>query len=271
MPEEPLSIALLGAGKMGSALLGGWLDGSFEQSRFFVFDPAPDQTVAALERDNVSINPSTSEIPEPDLVVVAVKPQIFPDALPAIKPICGSKTLLISVAAGETIGEFEDAFGVSQPVVRAMPNTPATIGAGITALIANGNVSSAQRDLASKLLVSVGSVVWLDSEEQMDAVTALSGSGPAYVFLLTECMTQAGISQGLSPELARNLARATVSGAGALMAQSDDDAATLRENVTSPGGTTEAALAVLRSEDGLQRLMEQAIDAATKRSKELGK
>lgn len=271
MPEQIQSIALVGAGKMGSALLDGWLRGGQKQARFFVLDPAPTDALKTITDERVTINPPTENLSDIDLIVVAVKPQILADAMPKIKSLCTPKTVVVSVAAGKTIAEFEASLGEGQPVVRSMPNTPAIVGQGISALYANDNVSAAGKRTAESLLATVGQVVWLEREDQMDAVTAVSGSGPAYVFHLTECLAEAAIAQGLDAQLAQTLARATVSGSGALMAQSDATPGTLRENVTSPGGTTAAALDVLMKDGALKALMARAIDAATKRSKELGK
>ncbi len=270
MPELQRSIALIGAGKMGSALLKGWLAGGpFARAQFHVFDPAPADGLDTLKSPAVAINPPTDKIADPEIVVVAVKPQILSDILPTLKSVCRPNTLVVSVAAGKKIAEFETALG-EQPIVRVMPNTPSIVGKGISALFANAHVDSAQRKLSEDLLAAVGEVVWLEREEDMDAVTAVSGSGPAYVFLLAECLAEAAIEQGLAPPLARQLARATLSGAGALLEQSEEDATKLRENVTSPGGTTAAALSVLMENRGLGELMSRAIAAATRRSRELG-
>ena len=270
MPEPSKKIGLFGAGKMGFALFQGWMRGATSTSRFFIWDPAPSADLEKLRSNQILINPQADEVDVLDVIVVAVKPQILADVLPTLKTLVADKTVVISVAAGKTIREFAEALHVNQPIVRTMPNTPSIVGAGITALFANDHVSPAQKDAASELLSAVGQVVWLDSEDQMDAVTAVSGSGPAYVFHLTECIEAAAIDQGLSPELAAQLARATVSGAGALMAQSPESAGKLRENVTSPGGTTAAALDVLMDDQALETLLKRAIDAATKRSIELG-
>jgi pyrroline-5-carboxylate reductase len=201
-------------------------------------------------------------------VVVAVKPQIAPDVLPALAPFVGSATVVVSIMAGRTLRFLTD--GLPQAaLVRAMPNTPAAIGRGITVAVANPRVSPEQRALVDALLSAVGAVEWITDEALMDAVTALSGSGPAYVFLLAEAMAHAGTAAGLPAALAATLARATAAGAGELLHRSPLDPATLRQNVTSPGGTTAAALDVLMAEDGLERLMTEAIAAATKRSRDL--
>jgi pyrroline-5-carboxylate reductase len=201
--------------------------------------------------------------------VVAVKPQSFREAGAVLKPLVGASTLVVSIMAGTTIASLEAVCGGM--VVRAMPNTPASIGRGITVAVAANNVSAAQRATADALLAATGAVEWVEDEDLMDAVTAVSGSGPAYVFLLAEELARAGIEAGLPAELATKLARETVAGSGELLHRSEVAAATLRQNVTSPGGTTAAALDVLMGEGGLQPLMIRAIAAATRRSKELAK
>ena len=201
--------------------------------------------------------------------MVAVKPQIVPRGRPTFKPFTGPSTLVVSIMAGTTIAVLEAVCGGS--VVRAMPNTPAAIGRGITVAVAAKNVSAAQRATADALLRATGSVEWVDKESLMDAVTAVSGSGPAYVFLLAEELARAGVAAGLPAELAAKLARETVAGSGELLHRSELASATLRQNVTSPGGTTAAALEVLMGPDGMQPLMIRAMAAATKRSKELAK
>jgi pyrroline-5-carboxylate reductase len=201
-------------------------------------------------------------------VVVAVKPQTAPEVMPALVPFVGAATVVVSIMAGRTL-RFLDGALPGAALVRAMPNTPAAIGRGITVAFANARVSSQQRELVHALLSAVGAVEWVSDEALMDAVTALSGSGPAYVFLLAEAMAKAGAAAGLPPALAATLARATVAGAGELLHRSPLDAATLRQNVTSPGGTTAAALDVLMANDALAPLMTKAIAAATKRSREL--
>ena len=271
MPDASNKIGLFGAGKMGFALLQGWMRGATSTSRFFIWDPAPSPELEKLRGTQTLINPQADETDPLEVMVVAVKPQILSDVLPTLTSLITNKTVVISVAAGKTIREFADALHDRQPIVRTMPNTPSIVGAGITAMFANDHVSQDQKKTAGELLSAVGQVVWLDREDQMDAVTAVSGSGPAYVFHLTECMTAAAIDQGLSPDLAAQLARATVSGAGALMDQSPDSAGQLRKNVTSPGGTTAAALDVLMDDKALETLLKRAIDAATKRSIDLGK
>jgi pyrroline-5-carboxylate reductase len=264
------TLVLVGAGKMGGAMLEGWLKGGAEASRIVALDPAPPPEMRELiARSGVRLNPDVSSIRDAEVVVVAVKPQLMEDVLPGVVPLKASKPLILSVAAGKTIASFERHFGADAAVIRTIPNTPAAVGRGITAMAANAHVSAAQLALARSLLEAVGEVVSVDHEAMIDAVTAVSGSGPAYVFYLTECLAAAGEKVGLPKALAMQLARATVSGAGELMRQSGTEAATLRQNVTSPKGTTYAALQVLMAEDGMQPLFDKAIDAATKRSREL--
>jgi pyrroline-5-carboxylate reductase len=261
------SIALAGAGKMGGAMLTGWLAGGLDAGRVIVIDPQPSADINALATKGVRLNPKDAG--RVDTLVVAVKPQSFRDAGVALKSLVAPSTLVVSIMAGTTIASLEEVCGGA--VVRAMPNTPASIGRGITVAVAANKVSAAQRATADALLRATGAVEWVDDESLIDAVTAVSGSGPAYVFLLAEELARAGVEAGLPEELATKLARATVAGSGELLHRSDLPAATLRQNVTSPGGTTAAALEVLMGKDGLQSLMIRAIAAATKRSKELAK
>ncbi|MEK6215741.1 MAG: pyrroline-5-carboxylate reductase [Boseongicola sp.] len=258
-------LGLVGCGKMGGAMLEGWLAGGLERSSVHVIDPFPSDWLKAL---GVHLNKAPPV--SPSVLVVAVKPQMMGAALPDVAKFGGGETIIISIAAGTTIANFEDAFGVGTPVIRAMPNTPAAVGKGITALIGNTHVSETQFALAETLLSAVGKTVRLTDEGQMDAVTALSGSGPAYVFHLIETMAAAGIAQGLPKDLAMKLALTTVSGAGALAEASAEEPAQLRVNVTSPNGTTQAALEVLMAEDtGFPTLLNRAIKAAADRSREL--
>jgi pyrroline-5-carboxylate reductase len=261
------TIALAGAGKMGGAMLTGWLAGGLDASRAVVIEPFPSDDVKALAAKGVRLNPTDAGTA--DTLVVAVKPQMFRETGPALKKLVGPNTLVVSIMAGTTIAALEEVCGGM--VVRAMPNTPAAIGRGITVAVAAKNVTAAQRATADALLRATGSVEWVDDEDLMDAVTAVSGSGPAYVFLLAEELARAGVEAGLPAELATKLARETVAGSGELLHRSEQDSATLRQNVTSPGGTTAAALDVLMGKDGIQPLMIRAIAAATKRSKDLAK
>ena len=263
-------LVLVGAGKMGGAMLEGWLKENIDPAKLAVIDPAPSADIKALiAQSAILLNPPISGIGDAEIVVVAVKPQIASEAMPEIAPLRKSRPLVLSVVAGKTIAFFEGYFGSDAAVIRTIPNTPASVGRAITAMAANKNVSSAQLALARALLSAIGEVVTVADERQIDAVTALSGSGPAYVFLLTECLAEAGKKLGLPEELATRLARATVSGSGELMRVSGLPAATLRQNVTSPKGTTHAALQVLMAENGMMKLFEDALAAAEKRSREL--
>ena len=263
-------LVLLGAGKMGGAMLQGWLEAGISPGNIVIYDPAPSGEIARLIDDQkISLNPDVASLENVEIILAAVKPQIMESALAAILPLKSHHPLILSIAAGKTIAGFEAAFGKDAAIIRSIPNTPSAIGQGITAISANANVSDDQMQLASSLLSSIGEVVTVADEGQIDAVTGLSGSGPAYVFYLTECLARAGIDQGLDPDLAMSLARATVSGAGALMKQTGIDAATLRKNVTSPNGTTFAGLNVLMADDGLQPLVSKTVKAATERSREL--
>ena len=261
------TIALAGAGKMGGAMLTGWLAGGLDARRLVVIEPMPSAEISALVPKGIRLNPNDAGTVE--TLVVAVKPQSFREAGAGLKAHVAASTLVVSIMAGTTIKSLQDVCGGA--VVRAMPNTPAAIGRGITVAVAAKNVSAAQRATADALLRATGSVEWVDDESLMDAVTAVSGSGPAYIFLLAEELARAGIAAGLPEELATKLARETVAGSGELLHRSDLPSAMLRQNVTSPGGTTAAALEVLMGKEGMQPLMTRAIAAATARSKELAK
>ena len=263
------TIVLAGAGKMGGAMLSGWLAQGLDAKHVAVVEPYPSDEIKALAARGVRLNPALGDLGSVAALVVAVKPQMFREAGPPLRSIAGSSTLLVSIMAGITIASITEICGGS--VVRAMPNTPAAIGRGITVAVADKNVSAAQRGIADALLRSIGSVEWTSDETLMDAVTAVSGSGPAYVFLLAEELARAGVEAGLPPDLANRLARETVAGSGELLHRSELDSATLRQNVSSPGGTTVAALEVLMGPDGMQSLLTRAVAAATKRSKELAK
>jgi pyrroline-5-carboxylate reductase len=251
---------------MGGALLNGWLSQGTLATNVSVVEPMqPDMP------DGVSAYAEAAALAadyRPAVVVFAVKPQSMDDVLPAYVKYADPNTVFLSIAAGKPIGYFEASL-VDGAIVRAMPNTPAAVGRGITVLCANARVSAEQRTLCTRLMESVGEVAWIDDEALMDAVTGLSGSGPAYVFHLVEAMAAAGEAAGLSKDLASQLARATVAGSGELLTQSPEPADTLRENVTSPGGTTAAALDVLMGPNGLTKLMTEAIARATERSREL--
>jgi pyrroline-5-carboxylate reductase len=263
------TIVLAGAGKMGGAMLTGWLAQGLDPKRVVVIEPHPSDEIRALATKGVRLNPSHKDIGAVATLMVALKPQSFREAGPGLKPFAGPATLVVSIMAGTTIAAVEQVCGGS--VVRAMPNTPAAIGRGITVAVASKKVSAGQRAVADALLRATGSVEWVDDEELMDAVTAVSGSGPAYIFLLAEELARAGVEAGLPAELATKLARETVAGSGELLHRSELASATLRQNVTSPGGTTAAALEVLMGQDGMQSLLTRAVAAATRRSKELAK
>jgi pyrroline-5-carboxylate reductase len=264
----PGRLVLLGAGKMGSAMLEGWLARGLDPRKLTVLEPQPAKSVRALARRGVALNPKGKPVIA-GAVVIAVKPQSAPEAVSALKPYVGPSTFALSIMAGRTLGFLQDALSPQTAIVRAMPNTPAAIGRGITVACPSRRVSARQRKLASDLLAAMGAVEWVSDEDLMDAVTAVSGSGPAYVFLLAEALAQAGVAAGLPPDLAQKLARETVAGSGELLHRSPLDASVLRENVTSPGGTTAAALGVLMSPEGLTALMRSAVAAATARSREL--
>jgi pyrroline-5-carboxylate reductase len=263
------NIVLVGAGKMGSAMLEGWIGLGVDPTRVAVIEPQPAEPVAALAMRGLRINPDAASL-RPDAIVLAVKPQIAPQVMASVAALTAPTTVVVSIMAGRTIEFLAGSLPGGAAVVRAMPNTPAAIGRGITVAVPNSQVNPAQRELADTLLAATGAVEWINDETLMDAVTAVSGSGPAYVFLLAESLARAGEKAGLPAELATRLARATVAGSGELLHRSSADATVLRQNVTSPGGTTAAALGVLMAPDGLDPLMERAVAAATKRGHELG-
>ena len=264
-------ILLVGFGNMGQALVRGWLDSGRTAASVRVVEPvagaravARGLGVAASETVAGALGDSRA-----DVIVLAVKPNQIASALGECSTAVGATTVWLSIAAGKTISALTAALGATAAVVRAMPNTPAAIGKGMTALVANAAVTVEQRALCTDLMGAVGAVAWLDDERHMDAVTAVSGSGPAYVFLLIECLERAAVDLGLAPALARQLALATVSGSAAYAAVADAGPAELRRRVTSPNGTTQAALEVLMANDGLSGLMTRAVRAAAERSREL--
>jgi pyrroline-5-carboxylate reductase len=264
------TLVLIGAGKMGGAMLEGWLKAGADARRIVVFDPGPpDEVKALLSRHGIRHNPPVDSVRDAEVVLVAVKPQVMDEVLRPLSGLAAARPLVLSVVAGKTIAKLATHFGTDAAIIRTMPNTPAAIGQGITAMVGNKAVSPAQMGLAEQLLSTIGEVAQVDDEAQIDWVTGVSGSGPAYVFWFTECLTAAGIKLGLAPALAEKLARATVAGSGALMQQTGIDASTLRQNVTSPKGTTYEALRVLMADDGLKPLVEKAVAAASRRSKEL--
>jgi pyrroline-5-carboxylate reductase len=262
------TLVLVGAGKMGGAMLEGWVRLGFPRKQIVVLEPHPSDDVQALARLGVRFNPPASEIKDAAFIVLAVKPQVAADVVPGLRALVGPDTVAVSVMAGKTLSFLEGALGKGA-VVRSIPNTPAAIGRGITVAVANAKVTPAQRRIVQRLLAAVGAVEWVDDEGLIDTATAVSGSGPAYVFLLAESLARAGAAAGLPADLSARLARATVAGSGELLHQSPLDVATLRQNVSSPGGTTAAALGVLMADDGLDPLMTKAVAAATERSREL--
>lgn len=262
---EGRGLVMLGCGKMGSAMLAGWLAAGLPARDVHIVDPHPSDWVAG---QGVHLNADLP--PDPAVAMVAVKPQMMAEALPMLAPFGGGGTLVLSVAAGTPIAAFEAALGEKTRVIRAMPNTPAAIGKGITAIIGNRVATAADADLAEGLLSSIGQVVRLETEDQIDAVTGVSGSGPAYVFYMIDALAAAARAEGLPDDLAMQLAKATVAGAGALAEAADETPEQLRINVTSPNGTTQAGLEVLmNAADGLDPLMRRTVAAAAARSREL--
>jgi pyrroline-5-carboxylate reductase len=263
-------LLLVGCGKMGGALLAGWLSRDISRTNVVVVEPYGGS--ALREQFGVTVIESLQDLESvfiPNIIVFAVKPQAMDEIVPLYDMFVRPETMFLSIAAGRPSSYFQKLLGDGAAVVRSMPNTPAAVSRGITVAYGNAAVSSAQKLIATKLLEAVGDVGWVDDEGLIDAVTAVSGSGPAYVFLMIECLAKAGVEVGLDPDLAEQLARATVAGSGELAHQSTESASTLRKNVTSPGGTTAAALEVLMAEDGLQQLMSRAVAAAEERSREL--
>ena len=266
-----LSLLLVGAGKMGGAMLEGWLRQGMKGEGAIVLDPLPAPAMTELCRSHgVALNPPLAGLAPPQTMVLAVKPQMLDSAAPGLAALAGPQTLVISIIAGKTIADIKARLPHAEAIIRAMPNTPASVGRGITGAFCSKAVTAPQRARADTLLSAIGKVEWVASEYLIDAVTAVSGSGPAYVFYLTECLAQAGVAAGLPPDTAMRLARATVEGAGELMFQAAaTPAADLRKNVTSPAGTTAAALEVLMAENGLPTLMTRAVAAAKRRAAEL--
>jgi pyrroline-5-carboxylate reductase len=260
-------LLLVGCGKMGGAMLDGWLQRGLAAADVVVAEPAE---AIRPKKPGLHVVASSAELSEtPEIVVLAVKPQSMDATLADLKRFADKGSVFLSIAAGKTLGYFAGHLGKGAKVVRSMPNTPAAVRQGISVATAAAGVSAAEKKRCHELLEAVGQVLWVDDEALMDPVTALSGSGPAYVFLLVEAMAAAGAKLGLSPEMAMQLARATVAGSGELLKQSSEPAAQLRINVTSPGGTTAEALKVLMAADGIQPVFDRALSAASRRSKEL--
>ena len=266
----PNSLVLMGAGKMGGAMLEGWLHAGLTGAALTVLDPNADEALGALaSRHGFRLNLPLADIAPPDVLVLGIKPQMLDAAAPALAGLAGPGTLVISILAGKTIANLEARAPGARAFVRAMPNLPASVQRGVTGLAASVAVTPAQRAMTTALLSGIGQVEWVPGEEFIDAVTAVSGSGPAYVFFLVECLTEAGIAAGLPADVAARLARGTIEGAGELLHRSPLDPAILRQNVTSPGGTTAAALDVLMAENGMRPLMRRAVAAARQRAAEL--
>lgn len=268
--DEIGSVTLIGAGKMGLALARGWIGGGLPGGSLTLVDPQPGEAMAAFATETGARLVARAPDGVARVLVLAVKPQMMGEVLPALKALVGPHTLVVSIAAGISITRIADGLA-TQRVIRTMPNTPAQIGQGISGAVAGSGADEADRDMADALLAAAGEVVWVESESAIDGVTAVSGSGPAYVFNFVEALAAAAIEQGFSAEQAMRLARQTVIGAAALMAADPTDVGTLRKNVTSPKGTTEAALGVLMASDGLAPLVSRAVAAARRRSEELGK
>lgn len=266
-------LVLVGAGNMGGALLKGWLDRGLSPSNVVIQDPAPPPAMTALLSAHKlrSVERVAPLATPPSVILLAVKPQIMDAVVPTVAHLRGPQTVVLSVAAGRTIASLAQHFPAGTAIVRTIPNTPSSVGRGMTVAVASASVTKAQRQLCQDLLEAVGCVGWVEDERLIDSATAVSGSGPAYVFLLAECLEAAARSVGLPPDLARQLARETVSGAGELLRQSNLDSAVLRQNVTSPKGTTAAALEVLMAEGALPAIMEQAVKAARDRAEELAR
>lgn len=267
-------LVLVGAGNMGSAMLKGWMAQGLPGTQVRVVDPAPSDPVKRLCTDyGIALLPDASALSGPaGLLVLAIKPQSMATVLPTLKNGIQASTLVLSIAAGTTLTRLADLLGPCGGIIRVMPNTPAQVGRSISVAVSDQLLEARARDLVSELLRAIGAVAWVEDESLMDAVTALSGSGPAYVFHLVEAMTAAGIAAGLPADLAGTLARQTIAGAGELIHQSEASAKTLREQVTSPGGTTAAGLDILmQSSSGLTALMTKTVAAAKERSQDLGK
>ncbi|ODT83007.1 MAG: pyrroline-5-carboxylate reductase [Pelagibacterium sp. SCN 64-44] len=263
-------VMLVGAGKMGLALAKGWLDAGLPAANLLLVEPHPTEITTEFARDyEVTISPEAVGL-QPNVIVLAVKPQIIDVVMASLAPAIGPHTMVLSIAAGIDIKRLSAGLGMGR-VVRAMPNTPAQIGKGISGAVAGPEVSEAGREAAEALLGAAGPVVWFEDEAGLDAVTALSGSGPAYVFHLVEALAEAGRRQGLSDAVARQLARHTVIGSAALLEADGAEPSVLRQNVTSPNGTTAAGLSVLMGENGLVDLIDRTVAAARKRSEELGR
>lgn len=266
----PKSLVLIGAGKMGGAMLEGWLRIGLKGDAIALLDPhiGPDMSALAATH-GIAVNPAAEKIAGAEVVVLATKPQVLDDAAASVQAVVGPQTLVISILAGKTLGDLSARLPNARSIIRAMPNLPSSVQRGVTAVAPGEGVDERQRQVAHALLASIGKVEWLDDENLIDAVTAVSGSGPAYVFNLVEALAAAGTAAGLPADIAARLARATIEGAGEMLFRSDLEPAVLRQNVTSKGGTTAAALEVLMADDGLAPLMRRAVAAAKRRAGEL--
>jgi pyrroline-5-carboxylate reductase len=271
MSQWPRSLVLVGAGKMGEAMLRGWLAAGLEPARVTILEPKPSPSIITLAAQRaIALNPEREPLAAPEALMLAIKPQTLEAAAPDIAPLASAQTLVVSILAGKRIADLAARLPNARAFVRVMSNTPAAVGRGASAAAANGAVSATQRQWVESLMCAVGMFDWLGDEALIDAVTALAGSGPAYVFALVEALAEAGAALGLPPELAMRLARATVEGSGELLfRQPETGAGKLRENVTSRGGTTAAALAVLQAPGSLAALMTKAVAAAHQRAREL--
>lgn len=263
---------LVGCGNMGRAMLNGWIDEGVKPNNVVVIDPSVEnlEKVSKLGCRGFSSPLLIEEGYKPDVIILAVKPQVISDVLDSYKTYTNAGSLIISIAAGTRIQLFEESFGESAAIIRTMPNTPAAVRRGMMVSVANKNVGDDQKKICDVLMQAIGTTAWVDDENLMDAVTGLSGSGPAYVFYMVQAMAEAGVAAGLDADLALKLAKTTVAGAGELALQSGESVEQLRVNVTSPNGTTAAGLGVLMADDGLVPLMKETVAAATARSKELG-
>ncbi len=273
MIRDAVPLVLVGCGKMGGALLAGWRNQGIAAADIVVVEPSDDLAASIRQQHGVTVVANAAGLPRdlaPAVLVFAVKPQVMGEVVPQFRHVAEAGAVVLSIAAGSTIGLFERELGVSTPIVRSMPNTPASIGRGITALCANSHVTADQRRAAQALIEAVGEAVWVGDEHLMDVVTAVSGSGPAYVFLLIEALADAAEKYGLPADTAERLAEVTVTGAGELARQSEETAAELRRHVTSPGGTTEAALDELMGANrSMHNLLDRAVAAAIQRGKDL--
>ena len=268
--ELPKTLLLVGAGKMGGAMLEGWLAMGLQASGITVLDPLPSSELVSLcEKHEIQLNPPIAKIKSAQVIVLAVKPQMLDAVAPQLQLVAGSDTLVLSVLAGKTLANIALRLPNAGAIARAMPNLPASVGRGVTGVYAGPDVTMRQRSMVVGLLTAIGKVEWVEQEELIDAVTGVSGSGPAYVFYLVECLARAGIAEGLPADVAMRLARATIEGAGELLYKTDVAPSVLRQNVTSPGGTTAAGLQILMADKGLDPLIKATVRAARKRAGEL--